>query len=117
MTWIISKNRQNYIMEPNEDVVPQIKQILGNRFDKAAAMDVIELSDGDKYMAVKWKDGNLNMSLYPHKQHMLVVTEDREEGLPTEFMESRGKLNVVSVMRSVVLVGNGKSTNIYAGMQ
>ena len=73
MTEKISKNRQLYTAVDSHDMVNNAKQVLKDCFHRAAAMQVIELEVGQKYMVTETYGSTLNINLSqqwtPHLQH------------------------------------------------
>ena len=53
MTQKISENRHLYNAVDSDDVVNKVKQILKDHFHSAAAMQVMQLENGQKYMVTE----------------------------------------------------------------
>ena len=69
----ISENRQLYKMVDSDDVVNKVKQVLKDYFHSAAAMQVVELEVGQKYMVTETYGSTLNNNL--NQQYTWTSTE------------------------------------------
>ena len=59
----ISENKQLYKMVDSDDVVNKVKQVLKDCFHSAAAMHMVELDVGQKYMVAETYGSMLNINL------------------------------------------------------
>ena len=97
MTHRISDKRQEYILKRGDDFVLKVKAILGESFHKAAAMEVVELYQGNQYMVMERKGSTLNINLNMNWQ-----TTEPEKVLMTKSevgqqLQLRMKTNVLMV--------------------
>ena len=91
----ISENRQWYRMVDEDDVVSKVKQVLKEHFHSAAAMQVVELEVGQKYMVTETYGAtiNLNQQQFPQTTQM----EHQQSNVPIPSAAPSVKTNVLSV--------------------
>ena len=97
MTENISENRQLYKAADSDDVVHKVKQILKDCFHSAAAMQVMELEVGQKYMATETYGSTLNINLNQQWTPLTTQTEHQQSHMPIPQAPARAKTNVLTI--------------------
>ena len=94
-----------------------MKQILANRFHNAAAMEVVELLEGNKLMVTekRWYfEHQSECTKAPN--HIGCRAHEQKQSCQSVGVQSKVKCTYL-FMRRLVHVGKGRNTNSYAGMQ
>ena len=91
----ISENRQWYQMVDGNDVVNKVKQVLKECFYAAAAMQVVELEVGQKYMVTETYGSTINLNL----QQVPPTTqiEHQQSNMPILSAPLSVKTNVMTI--------------------
>ena len=91
----ISENRQQYRMVDEDDVVSKVKQVLKECFCAAAAMQVVELEVGQKYVVTETYSAmiNLNQPQVPPTTQM----EHQQSNMPIPSAPLSVKTNVLAI--------------------
>ena len=97
MTEKISENRQLYKTVDSDDVVHKVKQILKDHFHSAAAMQVVELEVGQKYMVTETYGSTLNTNLNQQWTPPTTQTEHQQRHMPIPPAPARVKTNPLTI--------------------
>ena len=110
----ISENRQWYQIVDEDDVVSKVKQVLKECFCAAAAMQVVELEVGQKYMVTETYSAtiNLNQQQVPQTTQM----EHQQSNMPMPSAPPSVKSNVLTIPEKLALAGGGRNSSILAGL-
>ena len=105
MTEKISENTQLYKTVDSDDVVNKVKQVLKDHFHSAAAMQVVELKVGQKYMVTETYGSTLNINLNQHQTQPTTQMEHQQRHLPIPPAPARVKTNVLTIQEKICCCG------------
>ena len=101
----ISENRQQYKMVDGDDVVNKVKQMLKDHFHSAAAMQVVEIEVGQKYIITETYGSMLNINLNQQQTQHMVQMQHQQRHMPTPPAPARVKTNVLTIQEKTCSCG------------
>ena len=101
----ISNNRQWYKTVDGDDVVKKVKQVLKDCFHSAAAMQVVELEVGQKYMITETYGSMLNINLNQQQTQHMAQMEHQQRHIPTPPAPARVKTNILTIQEKTCSCG------------
>ena len=87
------------------EVVNKVKQVLKDHFHSAAAMKVVELEVGQKYMIAETYRSMLNISLNQQQTQTTTQMEHQQRHVPTPPAPARVKTNVLMIQEKTCSCG------------
>ena len=103
MTEKINENRQLYKAVDSDHVVNKVNQVLKDCFHSAAAMQVVELQVGQKYMVTETYGSTLNIKLNQQQTPPTTQTEHQQRHMPIPPAPVRVKANVLYPRKDMFL--------------
>ena len=97
MTEKISENRQLYKAVDSDDLVNQVKQVSKDCFHSAAAMQVVELEAGQKFMVTETYGSMLNINLNQQQTQPTTEMEYQERHMTIPPAPARVETNVLTI--------------------
>ena len=97
MTEKISHKRQEYISKQGDDIVPKVKAIQADSFQKATAYTVVKLVRGNQYMVTQRKGNTLNITMNAQGQNVEAGKIKVNKSEVGHEMQSRAKTIVLTV--------------------
>ena len=96
ITGRISEKRQLHKMEQGGDMVAKVKLVLNNRFQSAAAMEVMEVEVSKKFMVTERWGATLNINLNVQQTPPAIEHKHQNRNMPLPPLQARVKSSVLA---------------------